>query len=781
MLNADRTDSSPAGMAAKRLRARALSALLAAILVTIATPSGFAGQKRAPKRRAKAPIARPIAPHDLERDDDQAGRRDWFLRDLIYPTGTIPQDARRKAWLKRPADAPKTSGVPTWRAIGPQPTTAAFPDNWGDTSGRINSIAISPADENVVLIGSATGGIWRSTDGGQTFVPVTDNHVDLAVGSIAFAPSNPSIVYAGMGDPAGYRYLGGGVLKSTDGGQTWARVSDDTLPPHGTTSKLLVDPRDANRVYTAQAFSVVGNSSISAGFYLSTDGGVTWSQTLAGSARDLAIHPTSPATLYLGVTRFEQNASKAGLFRSTDSGQTWTRVFKSPTTTSNLKVAVTPARPDNVYVFTGGVKNGVNSIKVEVSADRGATWTNKGAKKVDKGQFSYNCYIAVDPTNPQTIYVATRDVYRSLDGGKTWQNLTGSFDHRGGYQPYDSSAHPDQHSMAFLPASSQSYLIGNDGGVWKTTTAVDRPFASMNATLGLTMFTSIANHPTNPLIVYGGTQDNGTQRRLDGNRWEEFASGDGGNCVVDPLDPSIVYTTYVYHRVYRWRANGNVFDGIIGMESAFDNGRVAFYPPFTGNGVDSRLYFGTYQLFVSADRGNSWELQGGGRDLTKGGSDVLYAIAVSRSNPNVIYTGSALGRVMRTDDGGRTWQDVTAGLPDRVIRSITVDPANPAVAYVTCSGFGTGHVFKTVDSGQVWTDVSGTLPDLPVRAFLIDPLDATTLYAGTDIGVFVSRNGSPWMYFNDGMPPAIVTAFAAQPTGLVRVATYGRGAFELVR
>jgi hypothetical protein len=170
---------------------------------------------------------------DDEFEGNAEEREDWFIRQRKYPFDELPENARRNAWLARPADAQRDGlAVSNWQPIGPSPTTAFFPNNWGVTSGRINAIAVSPTNSQLVLIGAATGGIWRSTNGGTAFTPVSDNHVDLSVGSIAFSPSNPAIVYAGMGDKAG-DYFGTGVLKSTDGGQTWFQVNNTSFPGQG--------------------------------------------------------------------------------------------------------------------------------------------------------------------------------------------------------------------------------------------------------------------------------------------------------------------------------------------------------------------------------------------------------------------------------------------------------------------------------------------------------------------------------------------------------------------
>ncbi|MGC2237952.1 MAG: FG-GAP-like repeat-containing protein [Pyrinomonadaceae bacterium] len=719
------------------------------------------------------------APRDEDEFEADAEKRDeWFMYERTFPTGKLPDDARRKAWLARPSEARFASmqAAQQWRNIGPQPTSSYFPGNWGLTSGRINTIAVSPSNPNLILIGAATGGIWRSTDGGATFAPTSDSHVDLAVGSIVFAPSNNSIVYAGMGDKSGV-YLGTGVLKSTDGGQTWTRVSNATLPTPGRIWQILVDANDANRVYAAQYSLRQGNSVFSSGFFYSTDGGVNWTKTLSGLPTDLVRHPTDPNTLFLAMNRIDfATPATGGIWKSIDAGLTWTRIYTSPyTTTSNMKVAVTPSAPDNLYVLAAGS----GTAQLEVSTNGGGMWTNKGAA-FDVGQLGYNCYLFVNPVSPNTIYVGSRDLWVSSDGGTGFTNATKNFTIAGGYTPTQAKAHPDQHHFYISPANPNLIYIANDGGLWKSTDGAGS-FQSLNSTLSLSMFISIDIHPNDRTLTYGGTQDNGTQKRTGSVSWREFATGDGGQTVIDPLDPSIIYVTYVTNTIYRYTNGGDTFNGQIGSDATFANDRVAFYPPFAGNDVNSTLYFGTYRLYISANRGSTWAAPGGTTDLTFGGSDVLSTIAVSRSNTNVIYTGSSQGRAMVSTNGGANWTNINVGLPTRFIKSIIVSPTDSNTAFLTVSGYGTGHVFKTVNGGTSWTDISGNLPDIPTNTIMFDPLNASTLYVGTDIGVFRSTvGGNTWETFNMGLPPTIVTELDSQSSGLIQVATYGRGMYELV-
>ncbi len=721
--------------------------------------------------------------------EDREARDKWFLFQRTYPFDSIPIDARRKAWEARPRSQilPLALGA-SWRAIGPAATVSYVPDNWGNTSGRINAIAISPLDSQLVLVGSSSGGIWRSTDGGMNFKPVTDDQVDLSVGSIAFSSSNPAIVYAGMGGD----FLGTGVLRSTDAGMTWRRINNNTLAQRGQGSKIAVDPTDSNRVYLAQFAAQAADGNVfSSAFQISLDGGINWRSTLRGLLEDLAIHPTNPRILYLAISRVDEPGNRpAGLYRSMDGGNTWSQIFIGPFDPGrypHFKIGVTHAEPQTIYLYAGGFIGNSFSTHVEVSTDGGMTWEDRGETKLETGFDA--TYLAVNPANASELYVGHRDLYKSVDGGRTWANLSLNWTPNNIFTPNRAKMHIDQHSLAFLPDNSSVIYVGNDGGLSKSSDG-GMSFDSLNGSLSLTQFYAIGLHPNDPAVTYGGSQDNGFQRRLrDSSRWRELITGDYGSCVFNPLNPSLVFTNYIFGSVFRYDDRTDRF-ATIGKNSTFgeseNSPRIAFLAPMSGNGVDAAVYFGTWRVFVSTDLGNSWSSPSGTTDLTKGvtrsGADVLSTIGIGRSNPAVIYTGSAQGRAMVSIDGGRNWKDVTNGLPNRFITGITMDGTNSATAYLSVSGFRSGHVFKTINTGATWTDISGNLPDIPCNALLVDPLDPTTIYVGTDIGVFRSTSGRiAWETFNNGIPPVIVRGFTSHASGLIQVGTHGRGAYELIR
>jgi photosystem II stability/assembly factor-like uncharacterized protein len=755
------------------------------LLLTLGLLFGFASAWKL-ERSFRAAAAKVYYQPALEFEQDASKKLDWFYFQRTFPSGQLPANARLAAWNRRPASAqgPAASG---WLPLGPAPTNSDIP-NWGMTSGRINAIAISPNNPNLVLVGASTGGVWRSTDGGGSFTPVSDNQVDLAVGSIAFAPSDPSIVYAGMGDQAG-GYVGTGVLKSLDGGQTWARVSGATLPAPGRITKIAVNPADPNLVYVTQYLAQAGPVTEAGGVFRSTDGGVTWTKTLPGLGRDLALRPNNPNTIYAAMARNDQPGQPAGVYRSLDGGVNWNVIYTAPfDQPSNFKLAVTPANDNFLYVYLGGTNaQALFELRVEVSTNGGGTFTNRGNPGIDTGQFTYNNFLAVSPADPNTVYIGSRDVYKSTNGAVSFVNVNGNFDLQGNYTPLMSNAHPDQHCLAIVSGNANTLFLGNDGGLYKSTDA-GATFTGSNNGLSLTQFVGYALHPADGNRSYGGAQDNGSQKRINTNTpgaWRELSSGDGGRTVINPLNPSIVFSTYIYGSITRWLNDAETRDNEVGTNEIFgepaNGARIAFYPPFTGNKVNSTLYFGTWRLFVSTNLGDTWTAPGGMTDLTTGNFDVLSAIGVARSNPNVIYTGSSEGRAMVSVNGGANWMDITAGLPQRSITSITVSPTNPALAYLTVSGYGSGHIFLTTNTGANWMDLSNNLPDIPVNALLIDPLNASTLYAGTDVGVFRSTNsGTAWNTFNNGLPPVIVTNLDAQASGRIQLATYGRGAYELV-
>lgn len=722
------------------------------------------------------PIVNPHpAPHDMGLRRDR-----WMFEQRAYPFGSIPADGRRKALAEVErtriavnAVASDASSAAVWRSIGPEPVRTKWP--WGAATGRVKALAVSPASSDIVLAGSSGGGIWRSTDGGRNFDPVSDDQADLAVGAIAFAPSSPNIVYAAMGSD----FLGTGLLRSDDAGMHWRLVSGNTFGPRGTTPRLIVDPLDPNRLWVAQYSRLAQSGQVfSSGVLFSQDGGVTWAKLFGGLTSDLVATPGSTSQFLAGITRVDRAGGNAGIYRTTNGGATWSPVVDSGVQTyAYPRLAVTPAAPTRVYAHM--FSSGPSGLKYQflVSENGGATFAERPALGLEK---DFAVFVQADPTDPLVVYVGLKDLYKSSDGGQTFVNLTRGYRADGEFDPENSTSHVDQHALAFDPRDSRTLFLGNDGGVFFSDDA-GLTFDSLSGALSLVQAYGIAAHPTDPASLFLGTQDNGMERREANGTWRELITGDYGSILFDRNNPEILVTNYVEGLIMSFTGRGEFYLDTVATNDTFGGNRVAFIAPFEHARATNTLYFGTYRLFLSVDFGASWFAPAGLLDLTKGGSDTLAAIGLAASNPQMLYTGSNQGRVMVTRDGGSNWTDVTAGLPDRAVRAVAVDRTNPEVAYAGFSGYAAPHVWKTTNGGATWQQLDQGLPDIPVNALLLDRQDRNVIYAGTDIGVFrYDARVGQWEPFSRGMPPVMVMDFDVTANGTIVAATHGRGAYELV-
>jgi hypothetical protein len=362
--------------------------------------------------------------------------------------------------------------------------------------------------------------------------------------------------------------------------------------------------------------------------------------------------------------------------------------------------------------------------------------------------------------------VATTHLQKSVDGGATWADL----------DCCNKKYHGDQHAFAFVPNSSTFYL-GNDGGLFKTTDA-GTTFSSLNDTLSLVQFYTVLIDPLDPTRTYGGAQDNGSEVSRGTVEWEEVQGGDGGGCVVDPRDGTVYLAVGL--NISRFSRDLSTSTKVA-TDQTFNLDR-ALAKPFEGNDVDGTLYLGTYRLYVSKDHGATWTPPAGALDLTKGGSDTISSLAVSSANPLVIYVGSGQGKVQVSRDAGSTWTDISAGIPNRDVSSIAIDPRSGGSAYAVVRGWSTGHVFA-LRGGSSWADISGDLPDVSANSVAIDPLDPTSILVGTNLGVFKSRGDlsqgvAQWTWLIDGIPPGPVSAISTHKSGIIRAGTFGRGVYE---
>lgn len=699
-------------------------------------------------------------------DDNPRLRWEHFYRQRAYPFAVVPPQVLERArrdllatWPNPFAPVPAMSATP-WQQLGPE----RIFDNLVST-GRLTAIAVHPNDPKTIYVGGAQGGVWKTIDGGANWVPRTDRECSLAMGSIAIDPVDPEIVYAGTGEQhfSGDSYYGCGVLRSGDGGETWVQLGASVFanPDSGRAriARLLIDPSTAGSPATT---TVLAASDF--GLYRSTNGGTTWTLVLAGVATDLVMDPSDPQVWYAARRTI-------GIDKSTDGGVTWNPANTGfpATNVSRVNLAIGTSSPQTLYA---SVQNSSNSqlLGIYRTDDGAANWTRVNTNGVAScgSQCWYDMTLAVDPTNADVVYFGGISLFRSQDGGGTFSSISGPI-------------HVDQHILVFDPSNPNVLYVGNDGGIYKTTSG-GSSWETLNTNLSITQFYSgISLHPTNPNIAMGGTQDNGTLGYTGTADWRKFMGADGGYTAIDFNNPSTLYGEF------QWNTSGG-FSGprrsdnggasfILKVNGIITSDRALFIPPLVMDPTNSEtLYFGTFRLYKTTDRADSWTAISS--DLTTGGR--ISAVAVAESDPDVIYVGTSRGRVQRTTDGGANWSIITGAVgPQRFVKDIAIDPANEDVAYLTVSGFGTGHVFKTADGGATWQDVSGNLPDLPVNAVLIEPGTPDNIYIGTDLGAFVSTDAAAtWSPFNDGLPLVAVFDLAINSTsGLLMAGTHGRGMF----
>ncbi len=700
---------------------------------------------------------------EREVGDSPRLRWEFFYQKRAFPFARIPAGALARAQLQAAsmraflqAAPPPISGT-QWRSIGPE----GIPISQGSI-GRLTAIAVHPTDRNTIYIGGAQGGVWKTTNGGASWTPLTDRECSLAMGALAIDPVNPQIVYAGTGEQhfSGDSYYGCGVLRSTDGGTSWTQLGGaifQTASGGAKISRLVIDPRTAGTVATTQL--LVASDF---GLYRSQNGGASFTQVLSGTATDLVMHPTGPDTLYAAVRG-------VGIYKSVDGGASWLAANNGfSTSIRRINLAIAPSVPTTVYASVENASGG-DLAGIWRTVDAAASWSKLAATGASCGtQCWYDQIIAVPADDANTVYFGGVSLYKSTDGGASFANIL-------------SGIHVDQHHIAFDPVDPLTVYVGNDGGVFRSTNG-GSSWTSLNTNLVLTQFyEGISLHPFDPSQAMGGTQDNGTVAWAFDPVWSAVLGGDGGYTAIDAQNPATRYAET------QWQANSGYSgprrsDGVgyfLKLNGINSADRAQFIPPLVMDPADSRtLYFGTYRVYRTTDRADTWTPISG--DLTGGGS--ISAIAPAAANPAVLYVGTSDGRVWSTANGGQDWSQRTLPMASsRYVQDIAVDPRDPQTAWVTVSGFLTAHVFRTTDGGVTFQNRSGNLPDAPVNAVVPDPTSRAVVLVGTDLGVFASGDsGGTWTPLTDGLPNVAVYDLAYNAnTGVLLAGTHGRGMFAL--
>ncbi len=698
-----------------------------------------------------------------ERDDATAARKraEYFLEQRAYPSGHIPHGAyARASEALRAMPSRAALRVPgalsSWTDVGP---TAIGP---GKFVGRVNALTVDPRDPQTLYIAAMGGGAWKSTNGGGSWTPLTDGQCGLPTNSIALDPLDPDIVYVGTGEYDSPVYPGCGLLRSDDGGATWTDIDPTSFATPWKQGDISVD----KIVLLRGSGSGTSNTLLLAtnrGVMRSTDGGASWSNPLGTGwfypVTGLVVDPNDSSVVYAAAKDvYKAGSSDTGIFKSTDAGATWTRLDGFTVDNGDAYLAIT--RTDPAVLYVSAQDHGNSSwAGLWSSSDGGTTWVQRPASGL-KAPVWYQGLVTVRPDDPSKVVIGSLRPYVSTDSGKT-------------FVEEGQDIHVDVRGFRFAPDPSTLYVV-NDGGVYRTSD-FGASWTNLNANLSITTFyPGPAVALGDPSHILAGSLDNGVDEYTGATQWAYPAGGDGGYSIIDRAQAGTAYSEYQWAYGPIRRVNGGPFSSILnGIDT---NDKAEWEPPFVAAPLDPAvLYFGTYRLYRSRDRGSSWSALTG--DVTSGGQ--ISAIAPSPADSMLIWIGSNKGKVLRSDDGGTSWTDVSAGLPNRYVTHIAPDPHDPSVAWVTVSGFGSGHVFRTSDGGATWSDISGDLPDAPANWVMALP-QASLLVVGTDVGLFTAgMDGGAWAS-DSGLPNVVVTGLALEPgTGTLVATTFGRGAFTV--
>lgn len=700
----------------------------------------------------------------------------------------------------------------------------------GNIGGRTRTLVIDPQQTETMYTGGVSGGVWKTTDGGAAWRPTGDTLANIAINSLVMDPRDNKRLYAGTGE--GYfrevvrgtslPLRGGGIFVSTDAGENWSILESTRTSDFHFVNDLFVSSVDTNRIYAATR----------TGVFRSYDAGQSWTRNLtvdaSGGCLDLVARPGAGSDyLYVSCGTLGQ----ATVYRNLDAAAdgAWTAVLSEPNM-GRTSLAVAPSNPDVVYALSasnvaapGNFYQGLLAVFRSNEAGAAGTWkavvrntaadrlstlllTNPVAAAEVECKFSnsnkfvtmgwYCNAIAVDPTNPDRVWAAGVDLFRSDDGGASW----GVASYWWANRTKTSYVHADQHAIVFHPnfngKTNDTVFAANDGGIFKTNEASDAvqrgvmslcnpdngqiAWQHISGNLGITQFYHGDVFPNGREYI-AGAQDNGTLLGRDdrgANGWNPIAGGDGSYLAINPLTPSTFYVSSQVAYILKTEDGGKTFKpATAGLADDF----LFITPLMIDRGAPQVLWTGGRKLWRTDNAGSSWTPAS-----TTLGTGRVSAIAVSGSR---VLAGTSDGYIYRNDDARAAtpttaWPGVR--LRDGFVSSITQHPGDADVVYATFAGFGGQHVWKSTNGGVSWAPLDGEgdgqIPDIPVHSIVIDPHRSQRLFIGTDLGVMVSTDGGAhWMAEVDGMPNAVTEwlAIADAPEGTSLYAfTHGRGVWR---
>ncbi len=701
-----------------------------------------------------------------EEDGEESKFRRWeyIMEPRVYPSGIIPPSTILLDELNKFNENNKylfdTIAKPAWRSLEP---VNGFPEN--GFSGRLNCICFHPTDTNTMFVGAPAGGLWKTNDGGQTWFPLSDRLPSLGVSEIVINYENPDIMYMATGDKDAANFISNpysyGLLKSTDGGYSWQTTGlTHSNADQTTIQRLLIHPKNPHILLAA----VTGVNGAMRGIWRTSDDGATWKNVSGGAKYDLEFNPGNPDIMYTSGWKY--------LARSTDAGITWTNISSPNLPSSDVtsaKIAVSPANPHLVAAQFLNPNTGY-TYGLYKSYDDGVTWNKINSYEIST-QAAYDWVLTLSPSDTGIVLYGGQYLFGSDNGGQNKFNLP--------------SGHVDHHGLDYRPGSDVLYSC-NDGGLNKS---YNNGFSwiNLNKSLQTFQYYCLAGAAGNPDFVLAGAQDNGVLKHNMPEWMQVGTLADGAECVIDYSNPSIFYYSYQYGYINRY----GYFDNVFRRPPPGGNQQLcAWITPYLMHPTDPKvLFFGAKDIYKTSDRGSSWTNYSTNLTASDGvGGGMLRSMAVSESNPDSILYAASYVVVYRTSDAGNSWHNITSNLPTSAgcfdcaaLSSIAVHPLNPEVAWVTMSGYSpVNKVFRTNDGGKTWINISSNLPAIPVNSIVYEKNSKDALYIGTDLGVFYRDSTmDKWMPYMNELPNVPVQELEIHyGSGKLRAATFGRGLWE---
>ena len=730
-------------------------------------------------------------------------RLKWFYRPRLNELGIFPKefiDEQKEIELSK-IQSDNGNSLYQWTNIGPVGIDFIgdyMVPHWGIVSGRVRGLAVHPANPAIVYAGAGGGGIWKSINGGQTWIDKSGGMNMITFGSIAIDPSNPEVIYAGTGEYVWVLterfYSGDGLYKSTNGGDNWVKINAEFgIVTHFT--DVAVSPHNPNIVMSAIAVNLQ-NAGPNCGIWRSSNAGINWTRILSmEGAWDVAFHPTNPGIVYAASGSVN---SEAGFYISTDAGLTFSKSntgLPPSNRIGRIQFDVSQSDPSVIYSViydTIPVSGGFKSCAYK-SVNGGTSWTqiSQGVNIAGSGdgitvsdQGFYDLCIAVNPVNPNNVFLGNMELSSSLNGS-TFSFIRNPNAPGGGTVAYDDYTHVDHHIIKFAPSNPSIIYVGCDGGVFKSTNGGQTFFCS-NTGLNTFQLYRAGSHPSNPDILLSGTQDNGTAttNNRGATPYKLEILGDGIDCFYDYSNPNIIFIGTFCGSMNRSTNGGQNWSEVSQLSSPDSS---EFLAPYWQHPVNPDIIYGGVKrkLCKSTNKGDTWSFT----TSSAISSNDIYSAVQSPVNTNNMIVISHYGPscIYRSSDEGYTWTDISPGIipfgGNKLMR-IQADPLNGNTFYLLKNSYTGTLVLKTTNFGNNWTDISSDLPKVPVNDFFVDELNSGVMFLGNDFGVYRTTNsGANWSRLNNGFPffvPVIdFSYFKNGGTRLLRAATFGRSIYEL--